>query len=115
VKSLSICILNKNRVFFTGKKVGDQIIDLPIRCMSKLNYLCGEILSIHPGEHGTLYIVLNNNKSFLPGWNLIPIWISECGQSGIVAMWLDNKVAEIIRFTSIVIEVEGINQIGAGI
>lgn len=51
----------------------------------------GKVVQVLPKNHGTLLLVKNldvdNNLYLLPGWTIVPIWLSECGQSGVLATW----------------------------
>lgn len=77
---------------FIPKKVG-MSFRFEVRFLGKYDLLMGQVVSISKMECGTLILVANDGfgieYSACPGWQYLPIWVSQCGPSGILCYWKD--------------------------
>ncbi len=84
------------------KTVGD-FVWVPCQFLNASNILAGRVVASKVSAHGKLLLVKNsgwNSKvgnSVCIGWEYIPLWVSACGQSGILATWKDTEADQMIR------------------
>jgi hypothetical protein len=84
------------------KTVGDYVF-ISCNLLGSAQRLAGEIVASKVSAHGKLLLVKNahyNNHlapSACVGWEYIPLWVSACGQSGILAIWKDAEADQMIQ------------------
>ncbi len=68
----------------------------------------GEIREIIEQTHGKLILVRNTGSTGIH-WITFPLWLSLCGQSGLVAPWKSPEVAEAMKSHEDAFEREALN------
>jgi hypothetical protein len=97
-KSIFIGIKDVQARYIT--QIVGALVCLQARSIGQVQSLTGHVVQVLPKTHGTLLLIKNlyyhdyrlNVKNPYPnalcvGWPIIPLWVSECGESGILATW----------------------------
>ena len=85
------------------KTVGDYVV-VSCHFLGSAEQLAGQVVASKVSAHGKLLLVRNKNynnhlakRVCCVGWEYVPVWVSACGQSGILAMWKDAEAEQMIR------------------
>ena len=117
--------IRDNEVLSIKGVVGESV-HICVRNMGNLVHLSGTIVQVITQDHGTLYLIKNkffhdykngtcprtHVHNVCNGWEYIPLWISECGESGILAVWKERRdfaVYSYIRDYKLQLEIEANN------
>ena len=62
--------------------------NIPVCCGQPGSYLRGDVAAVYKMEHGTLIVIKNADYKMehgtLYGWDFIPLWVTDCGGSGVL-------------------------------
>lgn len=82
-----------------SQKIGAEF-EVEVRHLGDDELLAGRTLLVRRMDCGTLILVKNDGLNICgcvcPGWKYLPIWISDCGNSGVLCLWKDLDAKRII-------------------
>lgn len=113
-KSIFIGISDAWILLNRSAKVGDRFQAQARFCGDSPTPIGGKIvheLNGSPDDPGRMIFVKpdkwqTNMSHLCAKWDIIPIWISECGQSGVLCPWKDSGVRELCEMVQFYEEME---------
>lgn len=85
-------------------------VNIPFRFDRATDWLRGRVITFFRDNQGILLLIRNAGyrndppygDSAVPGWDVVPLWLSRNGQSGILTTWKegDLSIRDIVSFFS---------------